>query len=43
MDAVVTELLQLAESQPDIELETIDSGNSSDPAESEQDRASESE
>jgi hypothetical protein len=35
VDAVVSELLQLAESQPTIELETLASENSSDPVESE--------
>jgi hypothetical protein len=43
VDVVVSELLQLAESQPAIELETIDSKNSGDPVESVQDRAGESE
>ena len=43
MDAVVTELQQLAESKPAIELETLDSENSNGPAEPEQDAAAESE
>ena len=43
VDAVVTELLQLAESKPAIELETVDSESSSDPAELEIGPAGESE
>jgi hypothetical protein len=39
----VTELLQLAEPQPAIELETVDSESSSDPTEPESESAAESE
>jgi hypothetical protein len=43
VDAVVTELLQLTDSTPAIELETVEAESSSDPVESEQDPAGESE
>jgi hypothetical protein len=42
VDAVVSELLQLAESWPAIELETVESESSSDPAQPETDPSGES-